>query len=788
MESIIQSGNTFLLNTDCTSYMLMINEHGHVEQLHYGVPVKAEDAQALRYKHTMPYGSEVMYSKSDETYCLDNVPLNWSGLGKGDFRICPAELEMPDGSFTSDFVFERSEIIEGCCPCKTLPCAYTEKPEEAQTLVLHLRERAFNISLRLYYTVFPSQNVISRRSVLENSEEKPIKIRRIMSMLLDMPNRDFKLISFDGDWIREANRHDRKLMYGCFVNESSTGGSSNRHNPGVLLAQSRANEDYGEVYGINLVYSGNHYTAVELCPRDMVRIISGINPLCFSWTLRQGECFETPEAVMTFSDKGFNGMSRNFHDFVNRCIVRGDWKGKERPVLLNNWEAHFFKFTRRKLLRLARRAKKLGVELFVLDDGWFGARNDDTAGLGDYTVNRKKLPGGIDGLARKIRAMGMDFGLWFEPESVNTDSELYRAHPEYAVKLPTREPSFGRNQLILDLTREEVRSYICESMCGILDSADISYVKWDMNRHMSDVFSECCPSGEFYHRYIMGLYDILERIFRPRPHILLESCSSGGNRFDLGMLCYSPQIWASDNTDPIERLNIQKGLSYLYPQSAMGAHVSQSPHQQTLRATPLSTRFNVSAFGVLGYELDLSELSYIEKKQVKEQIAFYKTKRRTFQFGDFYRYDMPKDNHESFLAAERDGSGAVLSLVQTRTYAAEGNDLLPVKGLSPNETYTLKTVPQRVSIARFGGLVKHIMPVTLKPNGFILRTAGKLYALHDGMLRCTATGAALKSGVGLNNQYIGTGYHKDLRLWGDFGSQLYTISLVSERGNVREET
>ncbi len=788
MEHITQDNKTFLLNTDSTSYMLMINEHGHIEQLHYGVPVTLEDARALRYKHTVPYGSEVMYTEGDNTYCLDNVPLNWSGLGKGDFRITPLELEMPDGSFTSDFVFDSFEIVEGACPCKRLPCAYASEQEGVQTLVLHMKDTVYKIRLMMYYTVYPRVNVITRRAVLENGEEKPIIIRRIMSMLLDMPNRDFKMVTFDGDWICEANRHDRALMLGTFVNESTTGGSSNRHNPGILLAEERANEDFGAVYGFNLVYSGNHYTAVELCPRDMVRVISGINPLCFSWKLGKGECFEAPEAVMTFSDKGFNGMSRNFHNFINRNIVRGDWKEKERPVLLNNWEAHFFKFTRRKLLRLARRAKNLGTELFVLDDGWFGARNDDTAGLGDYTINRKKLPGGIEKLSKRICKMGMNFGLWFEPESINIDSDLYRAHPEYAVRLPKREPSFGRNQLVLDLTKSEVRDYIVDNMCRILDSAEISYVKWDMNRHMSDVFSESCETGEFYHRYTMGLYEVLERVFSPRSHILLESCSSGGNRFDLGMLCYSPQIWASDNTDPIERLRIQKGLSYLYPQSTIGAHVSQSPHQQTLRATPLSTRFNVAAFGALGYELDLGELSYIEKKQVKEQIEFYKTHRRTLQFGDFYRYDTARDNQEIFLAAERDGSDGVLSIVQTQTKAAQANDVLPVKGLLLNAAYTIETVPQRVPIARFGGLVKHIMPITLKPNGFILRTAGGLYALSDGAQSCTATGAALQNGIGLNNQFIGTGYHRDLRLWGDFGSQMYTISLRTERGEAREET
>lgn len=780
MEHIIEKDHTFLINTEDTSYMFMVNEHGHLEQIHYGVHVNIGDAQALRYKRTMPYGSEVMYTQDDGTYCLDNVPQNWSGLGKGDFRVTPLEMQMPDGSFTSDFVFERFELREGAYPAKSLPCAYDEDGKGAETLILYMRDKVYNIGLELIYTAYIKENVITRRAVLINAEEQPLAIRRIMSMLIDLPNRSYKMVTLDGDWIAEANRHDRALQPGCFVNQSTTGSSSNRHNPGVMLAEERANEDSGIVYGFNLVYSGNHYTAVELSSRDMVRVISGINPMCFSWTLQKGERFETPEAVITFSAQGFNGMSRNFHNFVNERIVRGDWKGRERPVLLNNWEAHFFKFTRRKLLRLARRAEKLGVELFVLDDGWFGERNDDKAGLGDYYVNRKKLPDGIEGLSKRLTKMGLRFGLWFEPESVNMNSEIFRSHPDYAVRLPNREPSLGRNQLLLDLTNLAVRDYIVENVSRILDRADISYVKWDMNRHMSDVFSEHCTPGEFYHRYIMGLYEVLERIFRPRPHILLESCSSGGNRFDLGMLCYSPQIWASDDTDPIERLRIQKGLSYFYPLSTMGAHVSQSPHQQTLRATPLSTRFNVAAFGALGYELDLGELSPVEKKQVKEQIAFYKRHRRTFQFGDFYRYDAQDGNKEIFLSVSRDKSEAVLIFVQTLARAGDKNDMLSVKGLDTDRTYILETVPQRVPISRFGGLIKHISPLRLKPDGFILRMVNRYYALADGELSFAASGAALQSGVGLNNQFIGTGYHKKLRLWGDFGSQMYMVRLLNQ--------
>jgi alpha-galactosidase len=519
---------------------------------------------------------------------------------------------------------------------------------------------------------------------------------------------------------------------------------------------------------------------VELSNQQLVRVQMGINPYCFEWTLVQGERFETPESVMTFSSRGFNGLSSHFHDFVNSHIVRGDWKDRERPVLINNWEAHFFKFNEGRLLRLARRARKLGIELFVLDDGWFGNRNDDTKGLGDYYINQKKLPHGLKHFAGKIRKTGMAFGLWFEPEMVNKDSNLFRAHPEYAVITPGKEPALGRNQLVLDLCNPEVRDYIVSSVSKILDEAEISYVKWDMNRHISDAFSPLLANqGEFFHRYILGLYDVLERIFRPRPHILLESCSSGGNRFDLGMLCYSPQVWASDDTDPVERLKIQGGLSCLYPLSAMGAHVSEAPHQQTLRQTPINTRFNVSAFGCLGYEMDLKYLTWAEKKEISAQIAFYKAHRKTLQYGRFYRFSSQKANKAHWQVTARDGSEAVTGFFQTQAGASEGFDFLPLTGFDPCSRYSVNTRPQSLFIRQFGGLIKHILPVALNPDGFILRTVGKFYRLTDCVESYECRGDLLNAGLKLSNQFIGSYYNSKTRLLVDFGSNLYVITKQS---------
>jgi len=773
---ITEQQSIFYLQTSTTSYVFRVNAFGHPEHIYYGAKIEPGETESLCMKHNISQGSAVLYNaKIDPAYCLDHVCLEWSGIGCGDFRQTPIEVRLSDGTYRPDFVYESYSIQQGCVPMESLPSAYDDA-NEAQTLSLVLRDKPSNLKLTLYYTVFAGTDVITRRAVLQNEGTGKVEIRRLMSMQLDLENEGFSLATFDGSWSKETHRHDRKLQYGQFINSSVVGASSNRHNPGFFLYANDATESHGRVYGFNLVYSGNHFGLAELSPNDLVRVQLGINPHCFDWQLKPGERFETPEAVCTFSEHGFNGMSAHFHDFVNNHIVRGDWKGKERPVLINNWEACFFRFTRRKLLRLARQAGRLGVELFVLDDGWFGKRNDDTAGLGDYNVNRKKLPRGMRSFAEEIHELGLLFGLWFEPEMVNPDSDLYRAHPEYAVTTPGREPLFGRNQLLLDLCNPEVRDYIVENVSRILDDAKIDYVKWDMNRYTSDAYSSLLASqGEFFHRYTIGLYDVLERIFRPRPHILLESCSSGGNRFDLGMLCYSPQVWSSDDTDAVERLSIQSGLSYLYPLSSMGAHVSAVPNQQTLRQTPIATRFSVASFGCLGYELDLKHLTHLERKEVREQIAYYKANRKTLQYGRFYRNNVIKPNKVYWQSVSADQTASVAGAFQTLTTAAEGNDVLPLQGLAGEQTYSIRTHEQRIFLNRFGGLVNFLLPFSINPNGLLFRLADRLYAMTDCVESYRASGNTLMQGVHLNNQFIGTGYTNQVRMLGDFGSNLYSI-------------
>ena len=570
------------------SCLLRINEHGIPELLHFGEPLSTADAKAFITKPGLGWGESILLDETSTKSCADSMPLAWSGAGRGDYRESPMEF----GGKSSDFRFVCSRVFkEHAHSGSKLPGA----AGECETLEITMAQPG--AQLLLYFSIFGG--VLVRKAVLKNTGKNDIVLTKIMSTAMDIYG-EFDMTTFDGGWISEMRKHRVPVSENRIVNESTTGFSSHRHNPGFILSEPEATEDSGRVYGFNLIWSGNHYASAQRSLQGFTRVMQGISPSDFVKTLAPGESFETPEAVLAFSEKGFSGLSEKMHRFVSENIIPEYWRNRERPVLFNDWEGCMFDFNEARLLGLAKEAKKLGCELFVLDDGWFGKRDSDKAGLGDYSINRRKLPNGISGLAKKINSMGMEFGLWFEPESVNEDSDLYRAHPDWILR-DDFAPLKGRNQFLLDLTKTEVRDYIVENVSGILDSANISYVKWDMNRHSIAL-------GTKAYDYIIGLYDVLRRIFGPRPHILLESCSSGGNRFDLGMLCFGPQIWCSDNTDPIERITIQENLSYLYPQSTFGAHVSAAPHAQTLRNTPLCTRGNVSFFGCLGYELDLNHL------------------------------------------------------------------------------------------------------------------------------------------------------------------------------------
>ena len=736
----------FFLGNDNYTCLLRINKYGLLEQLHFGDPISPADAQAYVHNPGLGWGSSVLLDDGDSASCMDTMPLAWSGSGRGDYRESPLEIGK-----STDFRYVSHQMINSIAPMLSgLPQARGN----AETLEIILEQP--DLRLKLYFTVF--ETAMTRRAVLENTGSETVTIRKLMSYTLDLPG-SYEMTTFDGGWCAEMRRHTLPVLDCRIVNESVTGFSSNRHNPGFLLSEPDVTEDSGKVYGFNLIYSGNHYASVQRSLQGLTRVMQGISPTEFSPELAAGEIFETPEGVLCYSDGGFDTLSRRMHVFVNSHIIPAAWQYRPRPVLYNDWEGCMFDFNQRILLNLAKTAKELGCELFVLDDGWFGKRNDDTAGLGDYQVNKKKLPSGLKGLSERINALGMEFGLWFEPESVNADSDLYRNHPDWELT-DEHAPVFGRHQLLLDLTKPEVRDYIVENVSAILDSANISYVNWDMNRHSVAL-------GAKAHAYILGLYDVLRRIFGPRPNILLESCSSGGNRFDLGMLCFSPQIWCSDDTDPIERLTIQGNLSYLYPQSTFGSHVSASPHAQTLRATPLSTRGNVSFFGCLGYELDLSHLLSVEIKEIQEQIALYKTHRNLFQFGTFHR--IPGGWQVS------DKRNSLAGIFYGCRPAVPGYEYLRLKALEKGKRYHFRTRPQALRVGQFGDLVKHVVPLNLNPHGLILRTADRHITMPDGTHEGHASGSALIAGIPMLPAFRGTGYNTDQRTQLDFGSSLYII-------------
>ena len=639
---IRRENQIYILETNNTTYCFRIMETGHLEHLYYGRKIRlpeGEGVSALIEKQAFASGNVNVYNDDNKHLSLEDLRLEMSSSGKGDLGEPFVEVIHEDGSYTSDFLFEKAEIRQGKSELITMPSSYDETGKVSE-LVVTLIDKQYDLSLELYYAVFEDTDVITRRARLINNSNNSIKLLRLMSLQLDFDTNDYIFTTFNGAWAREMKKNDIPVTSGLYVNSSYTGTSSNRANPFVMLSKYEASEDYGDVYGFNLIYSGNHYEAVQVNSFGKTRLVTGINPRSFCICLGAGEEFETPEAIMTYSHKGFNGMSENMHEFVREHIVRGEWKKKERPILLNSWEASYFSINEHKLLNLAKSAKDVGIELFVMDDGWFGERNDDSSSLGDWDVNFKKLPGGVSRLCNKINDMGLMFGIWVEPEMVNVKSKLYTEHPDWAIQIMDKPHSEGRNQRILDLTKTVVQDFVIEKMSEVFSSANISYVKWDMNRNFSDYYSDALPpekQGEVAHRYVLGLYRCMKELTKRFPNILFEGCASGGNRFDLGILSYFPQIWASDDTDALCRGEIQNGYSYGYPMSVVTAHVSSCPNHQTLRETPLETRFNVASFGVLGYECNLCDMKKEELEQIKQQVELYKKWRDVLQWGKFYR-------------------------------------------------------------------------------------------------------------------------------------------------------
>lgn len=700
--------NYYLLSTKNTSYAFRVMETGHLEHLYYGSRIKADckdDLIPLTEIRGCGPGNTCSYTGPDgkvklPALTLEDVRLEMSSYGNGDIREPYIEIIHKDGSYSSDFLFYEAFVSVDKPIYTTLPTSYyTDSADSAndkdRVLTVTLKDVQNNIALEMIYCVFYETDIITRMTRLINTSGDDIRIKRIMSTQLDFAGTDYVLHTFTGAWAREMHHNSIKVPSAKVVNSSYAGTSSSRANPFVMIAKGSTTQDAGEVYGINLVYSGNHYEALEAGNYGKTRFVAGINPQSFDYKLAAGGIFEAPEAVMTFSSKGFNKMSHSMHDFVNNHIVRGKYKNAQRPILLNCWEALYFDINEEKLLELAKKAKNAGVELLVMDDGWFGKRNNDTSSLGDWYVNKDKLPNGIEGLCKKVNDMGLEFGIWVEPEMVNADSDLYRAHPEYAITIPGKTHSEGRNQIILDLTRQDVRDYIIESMEKVFCTG-VSYVKWDMNRIFTDVYSRALPAdrqGEVFHRYVMGFYEIMETLTKEFPDILFEGCSSGGNRFDLGMLSYFPQIWGSDDTDAYERVIIQDGYSYGYPQSAYTCHVSEVPNHQTRRVTSMETRFNVASFGNLGYECNLNRMSDDEVQSVAAQIKYYKKHRNELLYGDFYRNtNIPNDNVTNWSICAKDGNNAYGFIMQNRAVPNQSMNKTYIKGLDSDAKYEVTMV------------------------------------------------------------------------------------------------
>jgi alpha-galactosidase len=688
------STGDFHLSNRQISYIFKILENGHLGHLYYG--------KRIRHRPDFSHMLQVSSQENAVTpntlphlkgFSLDLLKQEYPSYGSGDYREPAISILQPNGSRLTNFVYHKHDITQGKPRIPGLPATYVESPDEALTLTIHLRDELIDAELALSYTIYRDLPIVTRHVSVMNHGNDALVLERLLSASIDFNHDDYRVLHLSGAWSRERHLEELDPTHSKIVIESKRGASSANNNPFLALKKRDATEDFGEVYGFSLVYSGNHIAQVEQNHMGSFRICMGINPFNFSWTLDKGGAFHSPEVVMVYSDRGLTGMSSAYHNLYRNRLARGTWRNRPRPALINNWEATYFDFDEDRILDIAKEAANLGVELFVLDDGWFGQRNNDRQGLGDWWANLDKLPSGIDGLSRKVEALGLKFGLWFEPEMVNPDSDLYRQHPDWILQTPGRSRTLSRNQHTLDLGRRDVRDYLYGKIAAILHAANVSYIKWDMNRPMTEIWSGLLPAerqGETAHRYMLGLYQLLEKLVGEFPEILFESCASGGNRFDPGMLYYMPQAWCSDDTDAVARLKIQYGTSLVYPISSMGAHVSAVPNHQTGRVTSFQTRGNVAFFGAFGYELDLNAISADEKKLVRKQLSFFKKHRQTLQFGDFHRLKSPfagDGQQAAWMSVAPDKSQAIVGTYHILAQPNPDFERLKLKGLDPDALY-----------------------------------------------------------------------------------------------------
>jgi alpha-galactosidase len=680
----------FHLQSRNTSYIIQL-VHGYPAHAYFGAKLRhgSNLDQLLTFQERASFSPNPI--PEDKSISLDSLPQEYPQYGTSDFRSPAYQVRLANGTRATELTYRSHRIVPGKPALEGLPAVYVEQEHEAETLELELEDRVSGLVVVLSYTVFADFDAITRSARLTNGSNESLQLERALSASVDFPDAAYDALYLSGAWARERHVQRRRLAPGVTGISSRRGSSSHQQNPFLALLRPDATEQQGEVYGFSLVYSGSFTAEAEVEQFGTTRVQIGINPFDFTWKLEPGESFQTPEAVLVYSAEGLGGMSRTYHRLYRTRLCRGQFRDQERPILVNNWEATYFDFNADKIEAIAKAGSELGIELFVLDDGWFGRRDRDNNSLGDWFEDRRKLPDGLANLARRVKDTGLQFGLWFEPEMVSPDSDLYRAHPDWCLHVPDRRRTEARDQLVLDMSRSDVRQYLYERLSAIFSTVPITYVKWDMNRNMTEIGSAVSPAerqGEVAHRYMLGLYELLERLTSEFPHILFESCSGGGGRFDPGMLYYMPQTWTSDDTDAAERLKIQYGTSIVYPVSTMGAHVSAVPNHQVERTTPLTFRGDVAMSGNFGYELDLTRFTEEEKETAKRQIAIYKEIRGLVQQGDLYRLQSPFEGNETaWMFVSPDQNEALLFYF--RVLAEPNGPLRSVKlqGLDPAKDY-----------------------------------------------------------------------------------------------------
>ncbi len=683
----------FKLDTQCTSYFIgVVDEEKFLGHVYYGKRLSEHKLNYLLRVDEPPFVPSK--NERERVSFLDAFAMEYPTHGVGDYREAALRVRTKEGYHACSLHYVSHEIFEGKKKIPGLPTSFAEE-SECSTLEIVCQDSLLNLKVTLSYSVFENEDVITRHVVVANGGKDIIRIEKAASMSLDMDNRDFEMLTLHGSWARERHKQRRKLGAGYQGISSGRGESSHQNHPFMALLTGSCTQEQGEVYGVQMMYSGNFDIQAEVSQFNSVRWQAGIGTNDFCWVLGPEERFYTPEALLTYSDEGIDKMTANYHAFIKNHVIRGKYKDKKRPILINNWEATYFEFDTEKLLSIAREAAGLGIEMLVLDDGWFGKRNWDDSSLGDWQVNKEKLPEGLSYLAREINKLGMKFGIWFEPEMVSPDSNLYREHPDWAIAVPGRAPGMARSQYVLDFSRKEVVDHIWKQMETVLRSANVEYVKWDMNRPLSDLGSAALPcekQGELVHRYMLGVYELQERLVSNFPDVLLENCSSGGARFDTGMLYYSPQIWCSDDTDAIERLAIQEGTAMIYPLSTIGAHVSDCPNHAVGRITPFETRGYVALAGTFGYELDVTKIPEKDRQMIPEQVALYHKYNDLVRNGDYYRLKSAQDNHlfDCWQVVSKDKRESLVTWIQVLGGPGRRSGFVRLKGLAPDKRYRIE--------------------------------------------------------------------------------------------------